>query len=119
MALGWSAEGIGELSKLCSITDGHDPAVADMHPPDFNSFGPERLESAQQRPELTESETSGPIDSPAAAPQSQEAGFVQYRLDKNTRLSADEDVLIYVAWCPDGLLSPLQVRSIEAYAADG
>lgn len=45
--------------------------------------------------------------------------FVQYRFDKNIGLTADDDVLIYVAFCSDGLLTPLQIRTIEDYASDG
>jgi len=43
----------------------------------------------------------------------------RYRFDKNGTLSADDDVLVYVAYCTDGQLTPLHVRSIEAYERSG
>ena len=45
--------------------------------------------------------------------------FVNYRLDRNGALAADDDVLIYAAYCADGVLTPLQTRSIGIYAAQG
>jgi len=48
-----------------------------------------------------------------------ESQFVQYRIDKNLGLSAEDDVLVYVAYCSDGLLTALQARSVEAYHAEG
>jgi hypothetical protein len=46
-------------------------------------------------------------------------GFVRYRFDKNACLGVHDDVLLYAAYCPDGLLTPLHVRSLEAYEAEG
>ncbi len=46
-------------------------------------------------------------------------GFVPYRIDRNAALSADDDLLVYVAYCPDGRLAPFQVHSIETYHTEG
>jgi Rhamnan synthesis protein F len=48
-----------------------------------------------------------------------EQGAVQYRIDRNAGLSADDDVLVYVAYCSGGRLTALQIRSVEAYHAEG
>jgi lipopolysaccharide biosynthesis protein len=60
-------------------------------------------------------------DARAPLSQSQLVGesFVKYRLDKNGFVAVDDDIVVYLAYCPDGLLTPLQIRSIEAYAAEG
>ncbi len=47
------------------------------------------------------------------------ADFVPYTVHRAARLGAQDDVLVFVAYCANGLLSALQVRCIEAYTAEG
>jgi lipopolysaccharide biosynthesis protein len=45
--------------------------------------------------------------------------LVPYHVHRSVPLGARDDVLVYVAYCADGRLSPLQLRCLQAYAAEG
>ena len=45
--------------------------------------------------------------------------FVPYCVQRNAEPNRTNDFLIYVAYCPDGLLSPLHLRCLAAYHAEG
>jgi lipopolysaccharide biosynthesis protein len=47
------------------------------------------------------------------------ADFVPYSIHRTARLSPGDDVLVFVAYCPQGLLSPLHIRQMQAYEAEG
>jgi hypothetical protein len=45
--------------------------------------------------------------------------FVPYVVHRSAALRPEDDVLVYVAYCPDGRLTPLHLRCLKAYAAEG
>jgi GT2 family glycosyltransferase len=44
---------------------------------------------------------------------------VRYRVDRFSPVASDDDVLIYLAYCADGILTAFQNRSIGLYASQG
>jgi hypothetical protein len=45
--------------------------------------------------------------------------FVPYCIQRSADPKRTDDLLVYVAYCPDGVLTPLHLRCISAYHAEG
>ena len=45
--------------------------------------------------------------------------IIQFRVDKNAELLPDDDVMVFVAYSPDGILTRLQIFHIDSYVSCG